>query len=117
MDFVAMVVHGLSAMSVYGDRIGVRLLFGAAALATSTIVAAVSVALFSAPLQGLAWWNVALFVLAIVLVLFVTLASSLGFVFVILSGRGSAGFLPFRDYQAYISHVAPFVRTDGATRS
>jgi glycosyltransferase involved in cell wall biosynthesis len=105
MDFVAMVVHGLSAMSVYGDRIGVRLLFGAAAITLATI-GALSFALFSVWIQEVAWLTVSLFALAVVLILFVTLISALGFVFVILAGRGNAGFLPFRDYGAYISHLS-----------
>ena len=41
-------------------------------------------------------------------------ATSLGFVFVILAGRGNAGFLPFRDYAQYISRTSswPIARVD-----
>lgn len=103
MDFVAMVVHGLSAMSVYGDRIGVRLLFGAAAITGLAIAAALAFVSWEvAAGRPPAAWMLAMGGLVLLVLLFVMLASSLGFVFIILSGRGAAAFLPVRDAETYI---------------
>jgi hypothetical protein len=50
--------------------------------------------------------------LATVLLLFLLFATSLGFAFTILAGRGSAGFLPFREFAHYVSHTSslPVIR-------
>jgi len=105
MNFVSLVTHGLSAMSVFGDRIGVRLLI-------VTCAAAGFIALFAGGL--VAWhavagtaipaWVVMAGVAAIVLLLLL-FATSLGFVFIILAGRGNPGFLPFREFAHYVSHT------------
>lgn len=107
MDFVSMVGHGLSAMSVYGDRIGVRLLFGAS-LITAAAVAGSLIFWGSQIWAGAAIhpWSLAVWGLVLLVLLFVMLASALGFVFIILSSRGLRGFLPFRDYSAYVSHMS-----------
>jgi glycosyltransferase involved in cell wall biosynthesis len=108
MNFVSLVTHGLSAMSVFGDRIGVRLLLVACAI---TLVAFLSaVGFFGWQMTtgaGLVGWA-PYAALALLLLVFLTFATSLGFVFIILAGRGTAGFLPFRDYANYISHTAPW---------
>ena len=105
MTFVSMVVHGLSAMSVYGDRIGVRLLFGASLITAAAVLGSVGFWVWQIwsgmPVNP---WSLGLAGLVLLLLLFVMLASSLGFVFIILAGRGQPGFLPFRDFGAYISH-------------
>jgi glycosyltransferase involved in cell wall biosynthesis len=104
MNFVALVTHGLSAMSVFGDRIGVRLL-----IVTSGVTATVA-ALYI----GFVIWRVASgepfaeWVLyggaTLLLLIFLLLAISLTFVFIILAGRNSPGFLPFREFTHYVSH-------------
>lgn len=107
MSFVAMVVHGLSAMSVYGDRIGVRLLFGASVITALAVVGSMAFWTWQiwtgAPVSA---WSLGLAGLVLLVLLFVMLASSLGFVFIILASRGQPGFLPFRDFGAYVSHVS-----------
>jgi len=112
MNFVGLVTHGLSAMSVFGDRIGVRLLIASCALA----VVVVSV------VTGFLGWHAVADVrvpgwavtagLATVLLLFLLFATSLAFVFIILAGRGNPGFLPFREFADYVSHTTslPVVR-------
>jgi polyisoprenyl-phosphate glycosyltransferase len=109
MNFVAMVTHGLSAMSVFGDRIGVRLLFVASAITAAAIAGAVGFgAWHMATGAALSAWSV-FAGFALLLLIFLMLATSLGFVFVILAGRGTAGFLPFRDFAAYISHTVAWL--------
>ena len=105
MNFVGLVTHGLSAMSVFGDRIGVRLLIASSAL-TAVVIAL---------LIGLLAWRTVASVpvpdwavsagIASTFLLFLLLATSFGFVFLILSGRGNSGFLPFREFTDYVSHT------------
>lgn len=111
MNFVAMVTHGLSAMSVFGDRIGVRLLFAASAITAAAIATAVGFGAWHlATGAALSAWSVFAGV-ALLLLIFLMVATSLGFVFVILAGRGTGGFLPFRDFAAYISHTVSWLPT------
>ncbi len=102
MNFVNLVTHGLSAISVYSDAIGVRLL-----IATSAMIALVVAALggtlavrLSTSLAIPGWATTAFGVLLIILLqatmfLFV-------FSFMILAGRNGAGFLPLRDYAYFV---------------
>lgn len=98
MDLVSLVVHGLSAMAVFGDRIGVRLLivvslgmlFAVAALITVVIIR------FITDLAIPGW---ATFVTGFLLVMLMQmLLVVLVFVFVILAGRNAANVIPTRDY-------------------
>lgn len=104
MNFVALVTHGLSAMSVFGDRIGVRLLIVTSALTTLVITACVLVlAWHLAAGADLPDWSVSAAV-AMLLLVFLLLATSLAFVFIILAGRNNSGFLPFLEFAHYVSH-------------
>jgi len=49
------------------------------------------------------------------LLVFLMLATSLAFVFIILAGRSNAGFLPFREFAHYVSHTSsiPVVPLNG----
>jgi hypothetical protein len=107
MNFVALVTHGLSAMSVFGDRIGVRLLVTTCILMLVVIVPA-SVALGwqltrDVPLPAWAPYGAAL----LVVLVFQTASIILAFVFIILAGRASPGFVPLRDYGHYVLRVTP----------
>jgi glycosyltransferase involved in cell wall biosynthesis len=102
MNFVHLVIHGLSAISVYSDAIGVRLL-----IATMTMIAldlaALAMTLIVRLTTDLAipgWATTAFGVLLIILLqatmfLFV-------FSFMILAGRNAASFLPLRDYAYFV---------------
>jgi polyisoprenyl-phosphate glycosyltransferase len=105
MNFVALVAHGLSAMSVFGDRIGVRLLIVTCSLA-GLIASLASALLVWYLVQGLSIpaWAVSAG-LATVVLLFLLFATSLAFVFIILGGRANPGFLPFREFAHYVSHT------------
>lgn len=110
MDFVALVTHGLSAMSVFGERIGVRLLaatalFGALLLAVAVLVPA------------WVWWHGrqlpewAPFAAALLgVALSQSFLVALVFVFIILGGRDSSRFYPLRDYLPYVARTSVLPR-------
>ena len=105
MNFIALVMHGMSAISIYGDVIGVRALVLTCLLAISFIVAALAAAgvrlMTDLAVPGWATYVVAL---AIILSLqFVILAFF--FVFLILHSRNSMIFLPGRDYVHFVASV------------
>jgi hypothetical protein len=101
MDFVALVAHGLSAISVFRERVGTRLLVGA--VAGAGLLAALFAGLAALAVYGQSvpiWVWVAAGVTAVVtfesvLVLFVL-------AFTIMSQRDLLGFLPIRDYHYFV---------------
>ena len=98
MNFVALVAHGLSAISVYREVIGVRLLVLAiilALLAATGVVVTVFLRL-ATTLAIPGWATSATGLLLIVLLQAMML--SFVFCFVILGDRNSTTFLPLRDY-------------------
>jgi len=103
MNFVALVSHGLSAISVFGDIVGVRLLIGSltgALLAGLGILVVVTIRLFTHwAIPGWATYTTGL--LAIVLIQFIAVATS--FTFIVLSNRVNFGFLPVRDYAPFVA--------------
>jgi hypothetical protein len=98
MNVVALVVHGLSAMAVFGDRIGVRLLIVVSVgmvLAGGSLIGVVGIRL----LTTLAVPGWATYVSGILLVILIQmLLIILVFAFVILAARDTASFIPGRDY-------------------
>lgn len=107
MNFVSLVVHGLSAMSVHGERIGVRLLAGtgvSAVLVTLILLAALIFRLIT-NYEFPRWLVVA--GAALLITLFQALGLALVFVFIVLAGRDSSSFLPVRDYGYYVDKLIP----------
>ncbi len=103
MNFTSLIIHGLSAMSVYGDKIGVRLLV-ALSIASTTLILSLIILYSLNSLLGLHIsqyinWALISILLLIPQIFFILLI----FVFLILSGRDSSSFLPIRDYHYYIS--------------
>jgi polyisoprenyl-phosphate glycosyltransferase len=102
MNFVSLVVHGMSAISVYGDRVFVRLIVfasGLAALAVTGLCAVLGIRL----LTGLAipeWTTMAAGFLALILVQALMFMASLTFLG--LSSQQLAPFVPARDFGFYI---------------
>ncbi len=98
MNLVTLVVHGLSAMAVFGDRIGVRLLIVVSlgmVLASGGLIAVIGIRL----LTNLAIPGWATYVSGILLVILTQmLLIVLVFAFVILAARDTASFIPGRDY-------------------
>jgi glycosyltransferase involved in cell wall biosynthesis len=105
MNFVALVTHGLSAISVFGDIVGVRLLISSLAgalLVGFGIILVVMIRLFTnRAIPG--WATYATGSLAIMLFQLITIATS--FTFFVLSSRTNLGFVPLRDYSLFVEEV------------
>ena len=105
MNFVDLVAHGLGAMSVYGEIIGVRLLVLACILIFAALAGAVSTIIvrLTTNLAIPGWATSTVGILLVMLTLGVMLAFL--FCFVILSGRQGSAFLPCRDYAYFVQEV------------
>lgn len=102
VNFVGLVAHGLSAISVFGDIVGVRLLLLTGALGLLYLIAA-SVLLTSAALTGLELPTWGLGVLGLAGLLLAQLfALGVAFVMTTLSNRSAAPFLPARDASQFV---------------
>ena len=102
MNFVALLVHGLSAISVLGDIVSARLLVVASAFSglLAVLIAAV-VALRWTTNFAIPGW--ATFTVAILLVILTqTVLASFLLVFTIISARANMSFIPLRDAQHFI---------------
>jgi len=103
MNFVNLAAHGLSAMSVHGEVIGVRLLVASGTLIALSSAALITFGVLAAlPATQLPAWA-ALVAGVLVLLTGIALLLALVFVFVILQGRAGATFLPIRDYGYYVA--------------
>ena len=102
MNFVRLVIHGLSALSVFSDVIGVRMMIIAMLLigaGLTSLAITVGIRLFTA-LAIPDWATTAfgfLFVLLLQAVMFLVV-----FCFMILAGRNGSSFLPVRDYVYFV---------------
>jgi glycosyltransferase involved in cell wall biosynthesis len=105
MNFVALVSHGLSAISVFGDIVGVRLLIGSLAgslLAAMGIVLVVIIRLFTnRAIPG--WATYATGTLVIIMIQLISIAVT--FTLFMLSRRTNLGFVPLRDYSLFVEEV------------
>ncbi|MGH9597486.1 MAG: glycosyltransferase, partial [Edaphobacter sp.] len=105
MSFPALVSHGLSAISVFGDIVGVRLLISSLAgsfLAVLGIVLVLVIRFFAhEAIPG--WATYATGTLAVIMIQFITIATS--FTFFMLSNRTNLGFAPLRDYSIFVEEV------------
>ena len=102
MNYVSLVAHGLSAISVFADLVGVRLLVVTLPLIALTFLGML-ITVYLRTMTALAipgWETTAFGVLAILLIQGVMLA--LVFSFMVLGGRSGSNFLPKRDYGYYI---------------
>ena len=105
MDFVGLVVHGLSAISVYGEVVGVRFLVLALLLILLSLVGVVCILVvkLTTSLAVPGWATYTLGLLMIILFQAVMLAAI--FSFVILGGRTGSFFLPRRDYAYFLGRM------------
>jgi polyisoprenyl-phosphate glycosyltransferase len=98
MNLVALVVHGLSAMAVFGDRIGVRLLI-VVSLAIATTGTALLIVFGVRLFTTLAVPGWATYVTGLLLVILIQMVLVvLVFAFVILAARDTASVIPSRDF-------------------
>ncbi len=105
MDFTALVVHGLSALSVYSHTIGVRLLQAVGVLAAITIMVLCGIVGARMAL-GVSISQNTLYLVGLLLVISLqSLVAGVIFVFIILADRQSASFIPAREYQYFVGKV------------
>jgi hypothetical protein len=105
MRFVALVTHGLSAISVFGDLVGTRLLiasFISAILAAGGITAAFLGLFAHRAVPGWAAYTAG--TLAIVLVLFMVMSAV--FALLMLANRTNFTFVPLRDCSLFVAELA-----------
>jgi polyisoprenyl-phosphate glycosyltransferase len=109
MNYVDLVMHGLSALSVHAELVGVRLLV-VTAIVVSVIVSALlgtaGLRLFT-PLTMPAWTATAVGVLLIVLLQ--VLAFTALFAFLVLHARSNPTFIPVRDYEYFVDQCQTLV--------
>lgn len=105
MNFISLVIHGLSAISVFGDIIGTRILFAACGINVLLILTLVTIFLlrFFTDLAIPGW---ATFSSGLLLILFLQItATTASFLFYILTNRNISSFIPLRDYSLYIENI------------
>lgn len=102
MNFTSLVTHGLSAMSVFSDRIGVRLItiIGLVGVAAIGVMVAVVVVRFFTSLAIPGWATYTMGLALLLLSQSFTLL--LVFVFVVLSSRNMTSMLPARDASVFV---------------
>jgi glycosyltransferase involved in cell wall biosynthesis len=102
MNYTSLVTHGLSALSVHGEVMGIRLFLSSlalGALALLGLIAVVAIRL-GTDLAIPGWASTLSGLLGILLFLFAMSAAM--FTFVILSSRSGSWFLPARDYAHFV---------------
>lgn len=105
MNFIRLVCHGLSAISVFGDVVGVRLLVALFGLSTASVLgmgATLAVRLLTT-LAIPGWTTTVLGVLSVLLFQAIMFAFILSFM--ILGDRHGLTFLPLRDYAHFVGAV------------
>jgi hypothetical protein len=107
MNFVSLIIHGLSALSVFGEVIGIRALIVTGLLALMSIVAILLVVWIktftSLAIPGWASYVVASFMV----ILLQSSTLTLFFIFIILHSRNYSYFIPRRDYKYFILNDEP----------
>jgi len=105
MNFIALLLHGLSAFFVYGDIVGARLLVGIslAMLLEAALVAAGISGRFAASPSILSLAAYLTVILGILLLQAIPIALIL--VFTVIGSRANIGFLPIRDCPFYVSGI------------
>jgi glycosyltransferase involved in cell wall biosynthesis len=105
MNYIQLVIHGLSAISIYGDVIGVRALMATLLLAlVSFVLILVAIGIRSATDLAIPGWATYVIGLSFIILL-QSITISFSFVFLILNGRNNYSFLPQRDYQYFVLDV------------
>jgi len=104
-NFIALIVHGLAAISVFSETVGVRLILAivaTAGLAGALLFVVVGIKLFST--LAIPGWatNAAGFLLVILLQI---LTVAVGLTLTVLFSRNSLSFLPVRDYPHFVGLI------------
>jgi hypothetical protein len=105
MNYTALVLHGLAAMSVYAEQIGVRLLFALTIFICLVLaILGVLACLWRGEMQG-PNWAILFFCTGLVFCSLVAAGYVLQFVFLVLHGKSSQSFIPTRDYTHFVQSV------------
>ena len=112
MNFVSLVVHGLSAIAVFGERVGVRLLVALSVLTGFVFIGLISIVIiqFSTEIEVPVWITYTTGILFVFLVQIIMLM--LVFAFVVLGSRVSPSFIPMRDYIFYVGEIQKMYPAD-----
>jgi polyisoprenyl-phosphate glycosyltransferase len=105
MDFVALVLHGLSAISVFAEIVGARLTLAILALVSALmmLLMAVPVIRWGTDLAIPGWATTAAGLLLVIVLQMLTVA--MGLTLVVLFNRNNLSFLPLRDYRYFVADV------------
>ena len=117
MNFVDLVTHGLSALSVHSELIGVRLLVVTATLIgvmASGLLAVLAIRFFTD--LAIPGWASTVGGLLLVLLLQAA-AFAAFFAFLVLHARSQPTFIPLRDYDYFVDHSSTFVASAQQSRS
>jgi len=105
MNFSSLVIHGLSAISVYSELVGTRVLFasfGINIFLFLMLIIILSFHFFS--YLTLSGWTT--YIVGILFIIFLQiLSTTISFLFFVLNNRNSASFLPLRDYAFFIQEI------------
>ena len=113
MGWASLVIHGLSAASVFGDVIGVRLLTASLiGLCVALPGLCVSLAARGSD-HGAHLSNAAIFWCFFTLLLVQLTLTSVGFILSVLSGRSFAAFIPVGEYARFVRSVDVLCPRDG----
>jgi polyisoprenyl-phosphate glycosyltransferase len=114
MNYVSLVTHGLSAISVFRELVGTRLLL--MSIASSVIGGAALLLLVLTVARGGMPFDrlTAVLIALIVLATLQAVAASFTVAFSVLAGRDQAPFLPIRDYRPFIESVSSLQPADAA---
>jgi glycosyltransferase involved in cell wall biosynthesis len=104
MNFVSLVTHGLSAISVFGEAAGVRLLIGSG-IASGLLLSILALVVFvrvqtNLAIPGWATYTGGLVVIALMNIVTVAIALTL----LILMSRNNMSFVPLRDYSWFVKN-------------
>ncbi len=102
MNFVSLVIHGLAAISVHSDVMGIRVLIAMSSITFLSVIGILTMAALSV-FTDLAIPNWALFgAFSFIVILLQAIMTALSFVFVILSNRSNQTFIPRHDYEQFV---------------
>ncbi|HWP41975.1 MAG TPA: glycosyltransferase [Blastocatellia bacterium] len=102
MSFVSLVLHGLGAISVHGDVVGVRALIATVLLIIISAIAISIVVVIRATTDlAIPGWASTL-TASFFIILMQAVMVALLFAFMVLNSRSSSGFLPRRDYVYFV---------------
>jgi glycosyltransferase involved in cell wall biosynthesis len=105
MNFVALVLHGLSAISVFAEIVGARLtmaILGGVAVISALLVA-VPVIRWGTDLAIPGWATTVAGLLLVIVLQMLTVA--MGLTILVLFNRNNLSFLPLRDYRYFVGEV------------